>query len=45
MTKAYAWVLAEGVDATFHENVMNGFNQRWNISGRAMHEMKETHRA
>jgi hypothetical protein len=24
---------------------MNGFNQRWNISGRAMHEMKETHRA
>jgi hypothetical protein len=45
LMKAQAIVAGQGFDAIFHENLMNGFNMTYNISGRATAEMKETLRA
>lgn len=44
LTKAYVFTDLQGVSALFNQNVMNAFNMRWNIGGRAMTEMKESHR-
>lgn len=45
LTKAYVFVDTQGVQALFSQNLMNAFNMRWNIGGRAMTEMMESHRA
>lgn len=45
LTKAYLFVDAKGAEAAFSQNIMNAFNMRFNIGGRAIHEMKESHRS
>ena len=45
LLKAYAVTDAYGLEALVKQNKMNAINMRWNIGGRAMQEMKESHRA
>jgi hypothetical protein len=42
---AHGIVFGQGVDALFHQNMMNAFNMRYNIAGRSNSEILESHRA